>query len=1149
MSNLSIIKKIEAYFNNSDSRTIDGLSYSSDSLFLSSKIKKNNKYLIVIDNNSLGEKLYKELSHLLRKEYSAEIIFIPETEEMPYDMVDSDKNLSSKKNLQLINFINTKNLTVIAITTINNIIKKIIPREYLEKETIDFTQGYEIDINDLREKLSKIGYINSPQVNFHGEFSIRGSIIDIFSGGYDYPIRIDLNDTTIESIKYFKVDTQITFDKAVPENIYTVPINDIIINDKNIIEFRKNYRKIFEGNPNKSSIYTSISNNIIPQGFNNYFPLLYKKTSNIFDYFNNKENIIIYNDIWNKVTDIYNNIESRHDYAIANKELVLNPEYVYLKKNDLINIINSKIKHEIYTNKNLSKDSYNYNISAIPDISLKPYLDKPILDLNNLIGTSSYVILFAENNKKITQLTDIFDTNNIKYSLIKSLNDINSTENKLFIINKYLNEAFKINELKISFITHKDIIKEKIKQHVSKKNTKSVFFLDQLRNLEIGSPVVHEVHGIGRYDGLKYIDNNGRSNEYLTIIYEDNDKLYVPVSSLHLVNKYHTLENDTAPLHKLGGFSWQNAKRKATKKAFDVAAELLEINAKRALIKTLRYNINNFEYEEFSNEFIYDETEDQISAVEDIIKDLSSEKLMDRLVCGDVGFGKTEIAMRAAFICASNFKQVVVLAPTTLLAEQHEKTFKERFKKWPYKIYCLSRFKTKSEQKKIISEINSGDCNIVVGTHRVIQKDIKFKSLGLVIVDEEQKFGVRHKEFLKKMRDEVNVLTLTATPIPRTLNMSLGGLRDLSIIATSPENRMPIKTYSSEWKNIIIKEACDREINRGGQVFFLHNRVKDINLIYSSLQDLMPNYSIKIAHAQMSSSQLEKVILEFYNKKFNILLSTTIIENGIDIANANTIIINKADKFGLSQLHQIRGRVGRSNKQAFCYLLVPDINHITINAKKRLQALETMEDLGSGFSIASKDLEIRGAGTLLGESQSGEIQEIGFSLYNRILSKAILLIKSGKIPNINNPLDVITEIDINEIALIPEDYIHDINQRLIMYKKIANSESSESLDNIVIELINRFGNLPNKVNNLIDITKMKIKYSKIGIKKLAVTRNILKISFQQDAKISHEKLIKFINNSNNNVSFTKENILIYKKDFKDIRDKKIVITNIIEAIK
>ena len=756
--------------------------------------------------------------------------------------------------------------------------------------------------------------------------------------------------------------------------------------------------------------------------------------------------------------------------------------------------------------------------------------------------------MFCDDQKKVTQFKDIFHDHDISYKLINSLDEIYTDKENFFIISGYLGESFKINDIQISFINSYDIIKEKIKQTSRKKNSKSTFFIDQLKNLEIGSPVVHEIHGVGRYNGLQSLDTGGLNNEYLTILYEDNDKLYVPVASLHLVNKYNTVEDETAPLHKLGGFSWSTAKKKATKKAYDIAAELLEINAKRALRKSLKYSINELEYNQFASEFIYDETDDQLNAINDVITDLTSEKLMDRLVCGDVGFGKTEIALRAAFLCASNFKQVVVLTPTTLLAEQHEKTFKSRFKNWPFKIRCLSRFKARKEQESIISEINSGDCNIIIGTHRVIQKDINYNSLGLLIIDEEQKFGVKHKEFLKKLRNEINVLTLTATPIPRTLNMSLGGIKDLSIIATSPENRMPIKTYISDWKKTVIKEACDREINRGGQIFFLHNRVNDINLIYNELQELMPSYSIKIAHAQMSSSQLEKIILEFYNKKFNILLSTTIIENGIDIANANTIIINKADKFGLSQLHQIRGRVGRSDKQAFCYLLVPDKNHITENAKKRLQALENMEDLGSGFSIASRDLEIRGAGALLGESQSGEIQEIGFSLYNRILAKAIASLKSGKIPNIDNPLDTITEVDINEVALIPEMYINDINQRLIMYKKIANSEDADSLDSIVIELINRFGNLPKEVYNLIDVTKMKIKYSKIGIKKLTVSKNALRISFQKDAKVNSEKLLNFINNSQNNVSFTKDNILIYKKYFDSIRDKKIVITDVINKI-
>ena len=790
MSNINPFDRINSYFNNSDSKAFDGLSYSADSLFISSR--ENKKRLIVVDSNTDGERLYRELDTFNQNIADNELIFIPGTEEMPYDMVDSDKYLSSKKNLGLMQLINSKSTKLTVITTIKNLQKKLIPKNDLIKETIYIEKDIELDVEGLRKKLTNMGYLLNPQVNFHGEFSIRGSIIDIYAGGYEYPIRIDLNDINIESIRCFNVDSQITTDEEIIGKICIVPIGNIICNDENVITFRKKYREIFEGNPNTSNIYTSISNQIIPQGFNNYFPLLYSETNSLFEYFIGIDDWIIFDSIFNRLTNNCKTISDKFNYIKQNEELFLEPKKLYIEENELLEKIHGKKPITLYKDKTLSSNSYNFNVSSVPDISIKPYLEKPINDLLNHIDSSKCVILFSTDNIKISQFEDIFSANHLEYKKISSLKDININEHKFYIIDRYINSSFKINDLSMSFIVSGDIIKEKIKQHTRKKNAKSSFFIDQLKNLEVGAPVVHEEHGVGRYDGLKYLETNGVSNEYLTILYEENDKLYVPVSSLHLVNKYNTSDDEHAPLHKLGGFSWSGAKKKATKKAYDIAAELLEINAKRALRKTLKYNINEFEYDEFVNEFIYDETDDQLNAIKDVEKDLTSEKLMDRLVCGDVGFGKTEIALRAAFICASNFKQVVILAPTTLLAEQHEKTFKARFKNWPFKISCLSRFKTKKELDKTISEIGTGNCNIIIGTHRVIQKDIKFKSLGLLIIDEEQKFGVKHKEFLKKIKNEVNVLTLTATPIPRTLNLSLGGLRDLSIIATSPENRKPI---------------------------------------------------------------------------------------------------------------------------------------------------------------------------------------------------------------------------------------------------------------------------------------------------------------------------------------------------------------------
>ncbi len=1143
---MSLINKIDSYFNCCDFSIYDGLSYSSDSLFISTK--KIGNALIVTNNNKDAEKVYLELNAFNKlKNEKEKIILIPGIEDMPYDMVDSDKYLSSKRNLSLVQYLNSDKTNIKIVTTIKNIQRKLISQDILLEKTIRLKKNNSINIEKIRNQLIELGYISSPQVNFCGEFAIRGSIIDIFPGGYDQPIRIDLFDTEIDSIKKFNSETQITL-KANEENFLDiVPIENTILSQENIINFRKKFREVFEGNPNESDIYKSISNEIIPQGFNNYFPLLYENIGNFFEYFEEIDNVVFFENFQDDIYEYDKYIQNKYNSLKNSEYKCLDPKYLYIYKNDVIKNLKNKKIFQIYKSKDVEKESYNFHISAVPDISIKPYLENPLGDLKNFIKKRSCVVLFYNSDKKILQLKDILSSQNIKFKIIESLDEIENLNEFLYLVNGYIQESFKINDLDISYVRINDILKEKVKQ-VSKRKPKSTFFIDQLKNLEIGSPVVHESHGVGRYQGLIRMESEGIYNEYLAITYEDNDKLYVPVSSLHLVNKYITSDEEHAPLHKLGGFSWSNAKKKATKKAYDIAAELLEVNAKRAMKKTLEYKINKIEYEKFKSEFIYDETDDQKNAIEDVISDLCSNKLMDRLVCGDVGFGKTEIALRATFVCASNYKQVVILAPTTLLAEQHEKVFKERFKNWPFNINCLSRFKTKKEQDRILSEISNGNCNIIIGTHKAIQKNVDYKSLGLLIIDEEQKFGVKHKEFLKKIKNEINVLTLTATPIPRTLNMSLGGLRDLSIIATSPENRMPIKTYVSNWKKSVIKDACDREINRGGQVFFIHNRVHDINIIYSELKELMPSYSIKIAHAQMNSTQLEKIILEFYNKKFNILLSTTIIENGIDISNANTILVNKSDKFGLSQLHQIRGRVGRSDKQAFCYLLVHDRNQITENAKKRLLALETMEDLGSGFSIASRDLEIRGAGALLGESQSGDIQEIGFSLYNRILEKAIRSLKSGQIPNLDNPLDSITEIDLNEIALIPESYIYDVNQRLIMYKKISNSTSKENLDDIIIELTNRFGLVPDEVLNLIDIAKMKLKYSKIGIKKISASKNILSIKISDNAKFDNNKLINFIKKNDDQVSFRKDNTLIYKKAFSNIRDKKIVLTNIINAI-
>ena len=1128
-----------------DSKEYGGLINSSDSFFIYNSIKNDNApSLIVTSSEKESKRITSEIS-TFSKEIASKLIYIPQTDEMPYDEVDSSLTYSSKKNFTLCSLIDNKERIVV--TSIKNLHKRLIKKEILKSYSLNIKLNNNININELNVKLKSLNYKRVSEVLYTGDYSVRGSIIDIFPGGYDIPFRIDLNDTQVETICPFSLETQISNTNDLIDEILIVPLSDIIVNKNTIKNFRHNFRSMFEGNPQDDNNYINFSNEIIPQGFNNFFPIIYESTSIIFDYLENIEKVFIFDNYCDSVHEYSDYIEERFEQSYKDNKNILDPNLLFLDSDSIIKKLGKMDITQIHKDKKISSSINNINISSVKDLSIKPFLKNPLESIESIVNKNYHINLFYKNNEELKKISELFQVYKILY--------VNSEQygkqidlGKINLCRGHIDESFIWNDLNYIFISLNDIFKTKIRQKLSHKKSKRNLFLDQLKNLDVGSAVVHEIHGIGRYGGLKQITVNDNANEYLTIIYEDNDKLYVPVSSLHLVNKYISNNSDSAPLHKLGSSYWNLAKSKAAKKAYDIAAEILETNARRTIKNGYKYDIDQIQMENFNSEFIYDETEDQESAIDDVIKDLRSDKLMDRLVCGDVGFGKTEVALRASFIVSLNSKQVAIIAPTTLLVDQHEKVFKERFKKWPITISSISRFKNKSSQKNILDSLKNGKIDIIIGTHRLLQKDISFNNLGLLVIDEEQKFGVKHKELIKKIKNDVDVMTLSATPIPRTLNMSLGGLKDLSIIATSPENRNPIKTYNTEWSDTIIKDVCTREINRGGQVFFIHNRIQDINIIFEKLSKLMPNYKIKVAHAKLKSDNLEKIILDFYEKKFNILISTTIIENGIDIPNANTIIINRADKFGLSQLHQIRGRVGRSEKQAYCYLVVNNKKLISSESKKRLQVLESMEDLGSGFSIATRDLEIRGAGELLGESQSGEIQEIGFNLYNRILTKAIRSIKTGELPKLDRPLDTGMEIDLNVETLIPIRYIDDINLRLVIYKKIANAEDIYDLEEIIKELINKFGKLPEELINLIEITKIKLDYSHIGIQSLSINNSRLKIEFQENPKINKDNLLNFINNHKNRVSFTKDSIFTYKEESIDLKSKMEIIHKTLRSL-
>ncbi|MEM1413079.1 MAG: transcription-repair coupling factor, partial [Pseudomonadota bacterium] len=631
-----------------------------------------------------------------------------------------------------------------------------------------------------------------------------------------------------------------------------------------------------------------------------------------------------------------------------------------------------------------------------------------------------------------------------------------------------------------------------------------------LADLELGAPVVHEDHGVGRYQGLQMLEIDEREAEFLTLEYADGDKLYVPVASLHLVSRYTGASAATAPLHRLGGEQWTKAKRKAAEKVRDVAAELLDLYARRQAREGFAFPLDDRMYEEFASTFPFEETPDQFDAIEAVRADMKSARPMDRVVCGDVGFGKTEVALRAAFIAVQGGKQVALLAPTTLLAQQHFATFSDRMADWPVRIEILSRFRTARESADSLQRAKEGKIDILIGTHRLLQRDVRFDKLGLVIVDEEQRFGVRQKEQLKALRAEVDLLTLTATPIPRTLNMAMSGIRDLSIIATPPARRIAVKTLVSQWDSAMLREALQREIQRGGQVYFLHNEVKSIERMAREVEELVPDARVRVAHGQMPERELEQVMLDFHRQRFHVLVCSTIVENGIDVPTANTIIINRADRFGLSQLHQLRGRVGRSHHLAYAYLLTPEPRAMTADAKKRLEAIASLEELGAGFTLATHDMEIRGAGELLGEDQSGQIAQIGFSLYSELLTRAVKALREGREPELEASHQHGAEVELHLPALIPDDYLHDVHTRLTLYKRIASAADETTLRELQVEMIDRFGLLPNPARNLFAIAGLKLLANRVGVRRVDLGPRGGRFEFDEQAEADVSALLALV---------------------------------------
>ncbi|WP_455204008.1 transcription-repair coupling factor [Kaarinaea lacus] len=1039
------------------------------------------------------------------------ILVFPDWETLPYDAFSPHQDIISDRLATLYKLSKqTRGLLIVPVATLMH---RLAPKTFLDANVFMLDVGETIDIEDTRQRLIQSGYRLVSQVMEHGEFAVRGSIIDLFPMGGNQPLRIDLFDNEIESIRSFDPENQRSIEKV--ENIRLLPAREFPFTDEAITQFRQNYRAAIEGDPSASSIYSDVSNGITPAGIEYFLTLFFQESATLFDYLPSDSIVSTIDDVKNAAERFWEEVNNRYEQLRYNRERpLLSPEHVFLRTNELFQHFNALPQVNLQSFKLEDKSGHhNFATAQPPQLTMDARAAKPAEKLLQFLDEFKGRVLFAaESTGRRETLLELLKGYDLSPVQVHDWQEFLGNDNRLCITVAPLQRGLMLEQPELAVVAESQLFGEQVLQQRRRraKQRDPELVIRNLVELEEGAPVVHEDNGVGRYLGLQTINVGDLEQEFLTLEYAGGDKLYVPVSSLHLISRYTGASPEAAPLHKLGSNVWEKAKRKAREKARDVAAELLDIYAMREARKGYKYKVDSDAYHNFTAAFPFEETPDQEDAIAGVLKDMTSNKPMDRLVCGDVGFGKTEVAMRAAYIAIQDGKQVAMLVPTTLLAQQHFENFKDRFADWPVKVESLSRFRSKKEQDQVINGLQDGTIDIVIGTHKLIQDTIKFKRLGLVIIDEEHRFGVRQKERFKALRSEVDILTLTATPIPRTLNMSLSGLRDLSIIATPPARRMAVKTFVNQWNDQLIQEACLREIRRGGQVFFLHNEVETIEKMANDIAKLLPEAKIAIAHGQMRERELERVMADFYHQRFNVLVCTTIIETGIDVPNANTIIMNRADRFGLAQLYQLRGRVGRSHHQAYAYLITPSRKAMTPDAMKRLEAIESIEQLGAGFTLATHDLEIRGAGEFLGEEQSGQIQEIGFNMYMELLERAVNALKSGKQPELDQPLEHAAEVDLGISAIIPEDYLPDVHTRLIMYKRIANAANKEELRELQVEMIDRFGLLPDQTKNLFRATELKLKATPLGIKKIEFGRDSGRFIFNAEPNIDPMTVIRLI---------------------------------------
>ncbi|HQS32446.1 transcription-repair coupling factor [Polaromonas sp.] len=1083
----------------------------------------------------------------------------PDWETLPYDTFSPHQDLISERlaTLWRIQQRDKDTGADVVIVPATTALYRLAPPSFLAGYTFEFKVRQKLNEARLKAQLTLAGYNHVMQVVSPGEYAVRGGLIDLFPMGSLVPYRVDLFDDEIDSIRTFDPDSQRSL-YPVPE-VRLLPGREFPMDDDARGRFRSRWRELLEGDPTKSRIYKDIGNGVATAGIEYYLPLFFEETATVFDYLGSDATVVLHGDLepafqrfWQDTKDRYRLVRDAPDRpALPPESLFLGAEQFYARANGYAQLAIRSAVEDVADNAHFHK---------LDDMAVLRGADDPLGRFKaHARNTAHRVLLLAESDGRRESLLDFLRASGVSPPAFDSLKDFQASSESLGIATAALNTGFSWLEEGIDFVTETELFAAGVTTRRRNKKQEQVSdveaLIKDLSELNVGDPVVHSAHGIGRYKGLVNLDLGNDKNadgtpavqEFLHLEYADKATLYVPVSQLHLISRYTGVSAEEAPLHRLGSGQWEKAKRKAAEQVRDSAAELLNIYARRAAREGHAFRYSPDDYESFANDFGFEETADQRAAIHAVIQDMISPRPMDRLVCGDVGFGKTEVALRAAFIAITGGKQVALLAPTTLLAEQHYQTLSDRFAKWPVKVAEMSRFRSGKEITAAIKGIADGSVDIVVGTHKLLSQDVKFARLGLLIIDEEHRFGVRHKEMMKAMRAEVDVLTLTATPIPRTLGMALEGLRDLSVIATAPQRRLAIKTFVRSEGNGVIREAVLRELKRGGQVYFLHNEVETIENRRQKLEELLPEARIAVAHGQMPERELERVMKDFVAQRYNLLLCSTIIETGIDVPSANTIVMSRADKFGLAQLHQLRGRVGRSHHQAYAYLMVPDIEGLTKRASQRLEAIQQMEELGSGFYLAMHDLEIRGTGEVLGENQSGNMLEIGFQLYNEMLSEAVASLKAGREPDLLSPLNVTTEINLHSPALLPSDYCGDVHLRLSFYKKLATAKNTDQIDALLEELVDRFGKMPPQAQTLIDVHRLRVIAKPYGVVKVDAAPGLINITFKKDPPIDSMAIMHLIQ-KNRHIKLAGNDKLRIERELPEAKDRAQMVRDVLRSL-